>query len=193
MHKTQLVTAPTEDPITVAEAKDHLNIRGNSRDTYINGLISAVTKAVETYLHRALITQSWKVFYDRFHDHMKIPFGSLQTVTGITYYDLNGNAQTFSNSLYWVVKETDPACIIRKYEVTFPETQYGRPNAVEIAFTCGYGSASAVPEPIKHAMKLMLTNYFEHRGDIVSGPGIAAMKIPGHITDLIHPYRLYYF
>jgi uncharacterized phiE125 gp8 family phage protein len=195
MFKTVLVTAPTSEPITIDEANDHLKLSGE--DTYVSGLIVAARRQLERYLNRALITQTWKVYYDCFHPEMKIPFGSLQTGGTpsvdpvVKYRDLNGTLQTLASSNYWVIPTTEPATILKGYDVTYPETQYGRPDAVEITFTCGYGDSDSVPEDIRHAMKILITNYHEQRGDIVIANMVT--RIPHFITDLIHSYKIYNF
>lgn len=194
MHKTVLVTGPAVEPLEVAEVKTHLNVSGTSQDTYIDSLITTARGQVEKYLNRVLINQSWKVYYDHWHYELMIPFGNLSEVTTVKYYDLNGDLQPWATSNYWVVTTTDPGRIIRAYDVTFPELQYGRPDAIEIAFTAGYGAdASAIPGEIKHAMKLLITNYYENRGDVVIGAGYTVGKIPSFVTDLLHPYKLYQF
>jgi uncharacterized phiE125 gp8 family phage protein len=201
VHKTVLVTGPSVEPITTDEAKTHLKVSGTSQDTYIDTLRVTARRQIERYLHRALITQSWKVYYDCWAHEMLIPFGKLQIASAspgpespvVKYYNDAGTLTTLAaTDYYWVMNTTDPARIIRKYDATYPQLQQGRPDAIEIAFTAGYGAAgSAVPEEIRHAMKLLLTNYYEHRGDIVVGASVA--KIPSHITDLIHDYKLYEF
>lgn len=129
---------------------------------------------------------------------MIIPFGNLQIVADesviIKYRDINGSLTTLTeNDYFWVVNTTDPARIVRKYDAAYPELQYGRPDAIEIAFTAGYGATSAaIPDEIKHAMKLLIGNYFEQRSDVVIDRA-QAQRIPSFITDLIHSYKLYSF
>lgn len=201
MHKTVLVTAPTVEPVELAEAKAHLNYTNDDLDSYISSLIISVRRAIERYLRRALITQSWKVYYDCWKHELLIPFGTLQIAGAspgpaspvVKYYNTDGVLTTLSESdYYWVVTTEDPGRIVRKYNVTYPELQDGRPDRIEIAFTAGFGAAaSAVPDEIRHAIKLMLTDYFEHKGTVVIGEQVN--KIPNHIADLIHSYRLYEF
>jgi len=202
VHKTVLVSGPALEPLELEDAKKHLNVSGTSKDAYIGTLIATARGQIERYLHRALITQSWKVYYNCWHHELLIPFGCLQIAGAspgpaspvVNYYNTEGALTTLvENDFYWVVTTTDPARIVRKYSVTYPEPQYGRPDAIEIAFTAGFGSAaSAVPDEIKHAMKLLITTYFEHRSDVVIGVG-GAQKIPSYITDLVHSYKLYEF
>ena len=203
MHKTVIVSDPSIEPITNTEAKAHLNISGTSKDTFVDSLITAARRQVERYLNRALITQSWKVYYDCWKHELLIPFGNLQIVGAspgpaspvVKYYNIDGTLATLTESdYYWVVTTTDPGRIVRKYDVTYPELQYGRPDAIEIAFTAGYGvTSAAIPGEIKHAIKLLIANYYENRGDIVMGPGVTVNRIPSYITDLIHSYKLYEF
>jgi uncharacterized phiE125 gp8 family phage protein len=190
MHKVSVVTAATTYPVTLPEVKLHLNISSSTKDSYIDTLISAATTNIERYLNRALITQTWKVFYDCFHNEMKIPFGALQSVTHVKYYSQSATLTTWATSQYWVVSQTDPGYVRKAYDVSFPELQNGRPNAIEIQFVCGYGLAASVPEDIKHAIKLLVTDYYENRGTVVIG---TVSKIPSYLTDLIHTYRLYNF
>lgn len=123
---------------------------------------------------------------------MMIPFGSLQQVDAVKYYNGEGSETTLDASQYWVVNSTDPGFIKGKYDTVFPQLQEGRPDAIEIDFTCGFGDeASDVPEEIRHAMKLLVAKYFENREDVVIGTNVA--RIPGYLTDLIHSYKLYAF
>jgi len=55
----------------------------------------------------------------------------------------------------------------------------------------GYGDAvTDVPEEIRHAIKLLMTDLYENRGTIVLG---TVNRIPQYIIDLIHSYRIYTF
>lgn len=197
MHKTVLVTPPAAEPITLTEAKAHLNVTSSTLDTYITGLITTVRRSIERYLNRAILTQTWKVYADCWKSEMVIPYPRLQSVTHVKYYDINGTQQTLATDQYWVVASDEPGRIVRREDVTYPELQHGRPDAIEIQYVAGWLATAAspdfgvIPDEIKHAMKVMLTNYFEHKGDVVLGNVVH--KIPQHVTDLIHSYKIYQF
>lgn len=194
------MTGPSVEPVTTTEAKTHLNVSGTSKDTYIGTLVTTARRQIERYLNRALINQNWKVYYDYWKHEMLIPFGNLQIAGAspgpaspvVKYRSTDGTLTTLTEAdYYWVVTTTDPGRIVRKHDVTYPELQDGRPDAIEIAFTAGFGAtAASVPEEIKHAMKLLITDYYEHRGEVVIGQ---VNKIPSYVTDLIHSYKLYEF
>ena len=60
-------------------------------------------------------------------------------------------------------------------------------NALQINFTCGYGSASDVPAAIKQAMLLMIGHLFANRQDVVTGTQVN--EVPQNSIDLLYPYR----
>jgi uncharacterized phiE125 gp8 family phage protein len=206
MHRTELVTGPSVELLTLAEAKAHLRFSSSSKDTEIQRMVKAFRQNIERYLKRALITQEWKVYYNCWDNELLIPFGNLQlrdAAAGppavekrplINYYDINGDQQTLEeDDFYWVDNKQDPARILRKYDAVYPELEYGRPNAIEITFLCGYGDTAAdVPEDIIHGLKVLLTNYFENPGSVVVGRETPS-EIPDHVKRLLHDYRLYQF
>lgn len=67
-HRHNLITAPAIEPVTLTQAKAHLRVDFADDDTLITTLIIVARQAVEEFLGRALITQTWQVFYDKFPD-----------------------------------------------------------------------------------------------------------------------------
>jgi len=187
----EIVTPPASEPVTLSEAKAQLSVTSSAHDTRITSLITTARRQVERYLKRALITQTWKVYYNCFHAVMELPYPPLQSVTHVKYYDDSGTLQTLSSDLYWEDLASEPGKIVRKYDAVYPELLAGRPNAVEIQYVAGYGDADDVPEEIRHAILMLVTDYFDNRGEVVVGS--IAQRIPGFIKDLVHDYRMYSF
>jgi uncharacterized phiE125 gp8 family phage protein len=65
----------------------------------------------------------------------------------------------------------------------------GKPaNGIEIQFTAGIGDeAEDVPQPIRHAVLLLVAHWYEHRDPLEIGSAAAA--IPAAVSDLLKPYR----
>ena len=187
----EIVTPPASEPVTLSEAKAQLSVTSSAHDTRITSLITVVRRQVERYLKRALITQTWKVYYNCFHAVMELPYAPIQSVTHVKYYDDSGTLQTLSSDLYWEDLASEPGKIVRKYDAVYPELLAGRPNAVEIQYVAGYGDAEDVPEDIRLAILMLVTDYFDNRGEVVVGS--IAQRIPGFIKDLVHDYRMYSF
>lgn len=187
MPKT-LVTAPTVYPITVEEAKEHMNITATADDEYIQSLIDVATNQAEIVTHRALITQTWDYKVDRFARHMEMPLGKLQSVTHVKYYDTDGVQQTVNTSVYTVDTDSDPGQVHLAYDQSWPSVRQ-IPNTITFRVVVGYGATSAsVPDQIKQWIKIQVANMFEMRESYVIG--VTGQKLSSFEDALIWPYRL---
>ncbi len=61
-----LVTAPIEEPVSLAEAKLHLRVDYSNDDLLIAALITAARQHAENDTRRALVTQTWRQVLDQF-------------------------------------------------------------------------------------------------------------------------------
>jgi hypothetical protein len=63
-------------------------------------------------------------------------------------------------------------------------------NAVTVKFVAGYGAAAAVPECLKHWLKLRVEHYFDNRGPNVVGSSV--IEFPkSYIDGLLDPERVW--
>ncbi len=168
-----ITSVPGLEPITLAEAKEHLNYTESADDDYITSLIKAARKYAEHFQNRVFITQTWDLFCDAFPVGgvvLLIPTTVLQTIDEIKYYDTDGVEQTWSDTLYQYDITSKPARLLPEPDESYPDTQSGKMNAVQITFTAGYGpAASDVPEQTKQAMLLLIGHYYENREEVVVG------------------------
>ena len=188
-------TAPTVDPMEISEAQEHLIING--QESYINELILSSRDMMERYLGRSLTLQTWKAYADYWCREFLLPYAPLLAVSSVKYYDQSAVLQTLATSQYWVDTVSEPGRVRLVYDFSAPTLQEGRPNAIEITYTAGYLASGtteqkqhAIPNPIRHGLKVLMTDMHEHRGQYVIG---SANKLPQFVIDLIHPYRLYNF
>lgn len=178
----KLLTAPASEPVTRDEAKAHLRIESavTTDDSLIDGLITAARQWVESYIGKALITQTWQVAYDGgalddlfLQDSaayaypqraISLPIGPNASSVSVTTYDDSDSATVFSTSNYYVDQISDPPRLVLRNGASWPTP--GRDgNGMIIQYTCGYGSAAAVPEAIKAAVKMLVAQMYEYRGE----------------------------
>lgn len=154
--RLKLITGPTEEPVTLAEAKAHLRIEHNDLDSLITAQITSARLQVESITARALITQTWEQTWDwGFPCTITLDKNPVQSITSVTYIDTAGVTQTVGVSDYTYDLNAPRALIYPAYGMYWP-TARGERNAVTVRFVAGFGAASAVPEDIKTAIKLML-------------------------------------
>jgi uncharacterized phiE125 gp8 family phage protein len=210
-----LVTAPPVEPVSLAEAGDHLRLTPEgSPASYedideadlVSALITAARQHIDGkdgWLGRALVPQTWDLTLDRFpcatrfnpFAAIRVPLPPLISVGSVKYTDPAGDEQTLATSAYLVDSATEPARIMPVYGTVWPSIRY-EANAVTVRFTAGYDSgspvdASAVPETIKRAMLLLIGHLFENRETTIIGATVASM--PFAVDALLAPYRVWDF
>lgn len=160
-----LVTAPTVEPITVADAKAHMRIGHNEDDALIAALITASRRLCETITRRALITQTWDLYLDAFPAGraIQLPKSPLQSVTTVTYTDEDNTTTTFASTNYVVDTVSVPGCVVLTPSADWPSVNLWSVNAVKVRYVAGYGVATAIPETVKLAMKMVIGHWYEHR------------------------------
>lgn len=140
--KVQSLSLPSRYPITLAEAKKQCEIDDSdtTHDTYVGLLIAAATSEAEQFLHRQLVTQTWRLYIDYWPKcgYINIPFGRLQSVESVKYTDYAGNETTLDTGEYIVDTESEPGRIVLGYEKVWPTDTLYPSNPIEIEFTCGY-------------------------------------------------------
>jgi uncharacterized phiE125 gp8 family phage protein len=164
VYSLALVTAPVGEPITLAEAKQHLRLaEGVTQDNeYIESLIAAARQFVEFYTDRQLLTATYDLTLDGFppaNEAIFIPRAPLQSVTSVTYLEAAAGTSTVMTAGDYRVQITEPGRISLDYDVDWPDV-YGVSGQVVVRFVAGYGAAAAVPLGLRHAVKMMLKHYY---------------------------------
>ena len=201
----QLVTAPTEEPVTLVEAKLHLRVDFSDDDLLITALIAAARQAAETLTGRQLVTARWKYILDSFPGPslMGVPSGKtftlpghailipkapVQSIVSIDYLDMNRTTQTMPAVNYATDLACEPARITpifgQIWPINLPEI-----GAVSVTFDAGYGAAADVPEGIKSWIKLRVGSLYQNREEVAAMARGKIDPLP-FIDGLLDPYRM---
>ena len=141
MQSRQIVTPPAYFPVSLAQAKKHLNITHSNHDEYIWSLIAVATFKAEQITRRRLITQTWNLFLENWPcGDILLPFGQLQDVTHIKYKDVDGTQSTWDSDEYIKNTTSELGRVSLIYSGTYPSTVLYPINPIEIQFVCGYGT-----------------------------------------------------
>jgi uncharacterized phiE125 gp8 family phage protein len=186
-----LVLGPTETPVTLAEAKAQLRIEWVKDDTEITQKINAATLWAEQYLQRKLVTQTWKMFLDSWPAEIKILFGDLQSVTHVKYTDSDEAQSTLSSADYLVDTDSVPGRIVLKTNETWPTDTLSPKNPIEIQFVTGYGTASAVPQDIKDAILIKISDIYTYRENYVLNNKMNVEQLPQGTEALLYNHRVW--
>jgi uncharacterized phiE125 gp8 family phage protein len=197
-----LVTGPTTEPLSLAEVKAHLRLDSTSdpsptEDVELAAWITAARQYVETFTHRACITQTWDLKLDGFPCDAAIvlpnpPLISITTATGlvVTYTATTGTLTTWAEANYTVDAPAGPEAgrgsLRPAYGVFYPSTR-DVVNAVTVRFVAGYGAANTVPAGIKAAMKLLIGHWWANREAV--NIGNSTSELPLAVASLLWPFK----
>lgn len=184
----KLITAPSVEPLTLADAKLHLRVDGTDEDALITSLIVAARQYAEHLTERSLITQTWELAIDAFPGaEIQLPRPKAIAITSVKYDDVSGAEQTLSAPNYTLDNYQEPAWLLPAFNTAWPATQ-GNANAVRVRYTAGYGAAAAdVPEGIKRWMLLRIGSLYAMREEVVPGRALQ----PQFVDRLLDPYRIW--
>jgi uncharacterized phiE125 gp8 family phage protein len=201
----QLVTAPTEEPVSLAEAKLHLRVDFNDDDLLITALISAARQAAETLTGRQLVTARWKYILDSFPGPslmgvpagrpftlpghaILIPKAPVQSIVSIEYLDMNSTTLTMPATNYAMDLACEPARITPRFGQIWP-INLPQIGSVWVTFDAGYGDATQVPEGIKSWIKLRVGSLYQNREEVAAMARGKIDPLP-FIDGLLDPYRM---
>ncbi len=182
-----LLTAPSAEPVTLAEAKAHLRIDHTAEDTVITGIITAAREALEEASGLALITQSWRVALDEWRGPVvELPRRPAQLVTEVRVTNLNGEATALDASAYDLKSAGGLARLVKTPAAVWPAP--GRlAGGIEIDYVAGFGDGAAdVPRALRQALLMVIAHVYENR-ELLSQD--AGAPLPSGVEALIAPYR----
>lgn len=158
-------TAPTHEPITLAEAKLHLKVDGTDDDDLITALITVARRMGERETKRAFITQQWEMIMDSAPAGFEIPWPPLQRVLEIKVISAAGVETVVSSSNYDVdCSRGSPGRVKLAFGSIWP-THRNFASFI-VTFDAGYGDkAENIPEPLRQGILILIGNMYEHRGD----------------------------
>jgi hypothetical protein len=207
----RVVTPPTTEQITVAEAKANLRVTYSDEDAWFDNFIPVAREMCEQYLAIAIAPQTLEFWADSFpssaYHHpaagefdfasvgekgVLLPMGPITDVVSVRYYDGTGFLQTMSSSDYFLDEVAQPGAIYPADMGDWPETLQIQ-SAVRVRFDAGYDlpdatlPANPMPASIMAAMMLTLGHLHENREDTTT---LKLAKIPSGAQTLMDPYCL---
>jgi uncharacterized phiE125 gp8 family phage protein len=174
---------PAEAPVTLTEFKAWLRIDEDDRaeDTYLTALIDGAVKILdgrEGLLGRALVTQTWQLkCWGPVQNKIRLRLGGVASITSISTI-VNGSSTAWAG--YRLQSDAIGHYVEPQDSASWPAYDV-REDAFTITFVAGYGAASAVPETVKSAVKMLAAQRYRM-------PESAAM--PEGFLNYVAPFRV---
>ena len=164
--KVKTVIEPAFEPITLADAKKHLRVDFADDDAYITSLITVARQYAENRTWRAICAATYDAFFDSYGTEYLLPRPLCTGVNIVQYRNTSGTYTTINANDYYADLEAIPAKVYLK----LPKPQDFEPiNGIKIRFTAGYANANIVPTSLKHAIRMIVSHFYENREPVVIG------------------------
>ena len=181
---------PAAEPLSLTEAKAHLRVTSTSEDTLITAYVAAARTSAEKYLWRSLITQTITVELECLpsgNDPLLLPGGNVQSITSLKYTDSDGVLTTITDAQEQL--NAEPAELTPAYTTAWPSARR-IPASIQVVYVAGYGDAgSDVPEAIRHAMRLMIGDFYLNRENQPTVPVGSAVQSKA-AENLMQPFSV---
>jgi uncharacterized phiE125 gp8 family phage protein len=195
----ELITDASIEPITYQQVIDHLKINPYDEEidegsiSYIETLITAVRGDVESFLNRALITQTWKYYLNEWpnRDYIEIPKPPLQSITSVTVLTADAVSAVLDPIYYLVDTVSNRGRMILAEDESWPTNTLYPMNPIQIEFVCGYGDlAEDVPKRIIQALLIGVADLYENRESVIVGQPTGVIKLDT-IEKLLWPFKIW--
>lgn len=188
--RTELITPPDLEPITLEEAKLFARVDTAADDAIITALITTARQYTERYLQQSLLQQTWLMWLDAAEyegsNRYRLRYSPIESVTEVKLYS-DSDSVIIEPSSYRLSGDELILVAARSGNIRLHD-------ALSIEYVAGYGDSSdKVPEVIRHAMLMLIAHWYEYReasGDVVIGT--QSREIPFGVTAILSGYRNYY-
>ncbi|MFK3688955.1 head-tail connector protein [Agrobacterium tumefaciens] len=180
-----LIHPPQAEPLTLAEVKAHLRLDSGEEDVLLAALIRTAREHLERTTGLCLLSQTWRLYLDRWPQTGVILLGKtpVQTIETILVFD--GAGQT--ENLRGVERLLDGAARPARLWLRDPPSPGRVMNGIEIDFIAGYGEAGTdVPDTLKRAMLSHVAQMFAFRGAVT--PENQPAAVPAGYERLVAPF-----
>lgn len=155
------LTAPTVEPVTLAEVKLHSRIGINDDDALLTVYITSARQLAEQKTGRSLAPRTLVRYYDEFPDSIELLKGPITSIDFLKYINEAGVLTTLSGAAYALDVTQLSGWIVPAYGYEWPST-LTTPNAVQVQYQAGYSSVT-IPASIKAWILLMVGTLYENR------------------------------
>jgi len=156
----KLIKGPVREPISLVQAKQHLNETETMNDTLIQNLIATARESCEEYQNRAYLTQTWELWLDAWPPVIAVSRPPLQAVESICWYDAEHQEHTLDPAEYFVDANAEPGRIFPT--ATWP-AGLRAVSGICITFKAGHECEKAIPNRVRQAILLLVAEWYLNR------------------------------
>ena len=183
MRSLQIITQPSFEPVTLAEARLWCRVDDDdtAQDAVIVMLVRAMREYVEHMTGRALCSQTLELRLDEFPTNggvIELPRPPLRSVTSIQYIDSSGTLQSLEVSPQGWQEDfaSEPGRVSPLTPSSgWPDARSDELGAVRIRYVAGYAAPNFIPRLVRLWMQSRVSTLFENREQLIVGTTVVPL------------------
>lgn len=189
-----VITPPSEEAVTLAQMKMHLQEVRSDQDTLIQSINAAARQWIEERIGRTLMDTTYELSFEEYPQawsRIELRKPPIIEIDTFSYTDSNGNVQEIADDQFVLAGGLAPF-ISPAYGIAWPATR-SQVGSLKVRYRAGYAQAGSpdqrhlIPQPLIAAIKLLAAHLFENREAVVAGTTIT--EVPFTVEALCKPYR----
>jgi uncharacterized phiE125 gp8 family phage protein len=176
------------DVLSLADAKLFLRVDSDAEDSLITDLIKVAVEHVQNHTGQLLDEVDDVVIWAEDWETLQIPIAPITSIKSIQYYDESNTLQTLATNLYWMQEGESVSPQIR-FDLPLPDLYDERTHRIKIIADVGF---AVIPSELKHAVRLMVSQYYDVRENFAVGTIVSA-EMPNGVKALMNQWRNIYF
>lgn len=190
MHRPVRIAAPADTPVSLTEAKAHLDVTYTDKDALIGSILQAAVQHIDGWTGvlagRCLVTQTWRQDFNAFSSCLRLPLIPVASISSVKYLDTSEVEQTITNSNYRLQEDEHGSFVRFDSDYSFPSVSVTDRPPVSVTYVAGTAAAD-VPAPIKQAILLLTRHWFDNPSAVLAG--VSAQTTPLAVEALLSPFR----
>jgi uncharacterized phiE125 gp8 family phage protein len=191
----QQTAAPTSEPVDLDLAKAQVKQDSADDDVLILHYISVARDEVERLTGLSLLTQTWKLYLDRFprfgaletwpwpgtpSGAILLPRFPVQAVSSVQWLGADGTTNTIDPTTYTLDTAGRPPRLTPTATQFWPSNALVPQAGVIVTLTAGYTTVAGIPPTLRQAMLLAIGEMYENRERTMADARIAVKELPAY-------------
>lgn len=161
--------------MSLSEAKSHLRVDFVDDDDYITSLIHVARDFAEGFQKKSIVGHTVELTQDFFSREIRLEKGPVKSVTSVKYVLEDGSEVVIDPLTYLLT--VDDKIVPKQF---WPASILQKVDGVRVTYETG---EAIVPPATKHAILLLVGNWYENREPAVLGKTVA--NIPFTVESLL--------
>lgn len=165
MREPIVISGPLQEPINLAEVKEHCRIDGTEEDSLLESYIASAREYLEYRTSRTIHEKVLELSLDEWPEYRRpiiLPYATpLNAVLSFAYTDSSGSE--FSWNSFVEDRVSLPGKVLPQKNTSYPSVELTPSNGIRIRYRAGLKLGEVPSQSVKIALLMLVAGMYENR------------------------------